>query len=72
MINTRRKQEPIFSIEPLFICRIAPRFTVAGYKMNRILHTRDAAFRLDNRHAFFKETLPFACPDECLFFRFLN
>src|SRR5215813_1125563 len=64
MINARRKEQPVLTVEPLLVGRIPPRLTVTSHQMYRIVDTRDPTSGLDLADPVFEQPLPLPCPDQ--------
>jgi hypothetical protein len=54
MVDARRQQQSVLTVQPLVVGRIAPRLAVARNQMNEIFDACDAAFGLNLPHSLFE------------------
>src|SRR5260370_27706762 len=66
MVDARRQQQSVLTVQPLLVGGIAPRLPVARNQMNEIFDACDAAFGLDLSHSLFETVEPTTPVDQVI------
>ena len=54
LIDARRQEQPVFTVEPLLVARIPPGLAVAGDEVGRMIYLRDSPASFDEHHPLFE------------------
>jgi hypothetical protein len=64
MVDARRQQQSVLTVQLLLVGGTAPRLAVALNQLNEIFDACDAAFGLDLSHSLFEQVLPTSRTDD--------